>query len=316
MSQPQRLLRCLVVTLLLQAGAAAATEVEVRTSPDSLTVGDPVTVELRLQAPAGAEVAFPRPQMTSRVEVLQVETPPPEAGTWLARYKLAVYEVGDVVLPPWPVQVKADTQVAIVHTDSIRLHVASVLDDSLAAADIREIKGQHELPVPLPLWVWIVTGVLALAAILAFIWWQRRRRRPAPAVASAPPVPPHTEALAALRQLEAQQLPAAGKIKEHYVRLSEILRHYLERAPQFGFAALEETSEEILRELRARGYKGEWIAALAGMCNEADLVKFAKLQPTIVECDAALEKVRRFVTRTAQVSALELREPQYVEAVA
>ncbi|HZM16777.1 MAG TPA: hypothetical protein VFE28_12315 [Candidatus Krumholzibacteria bacterium] len=315
MTQARRLQRFLVVTLLL-GGAAMAAEVEVRTSPDSVTVGDSVTVELRLLAPPGAQVAFPRPQTPSRVEVLKMETPPPEAGTWRALYTLAVYDVGDVVLPPWPVQVKADTHLAIVHTDSIRLHVASVLDDSLAAADIRDLKGQQDVPVPLPLWVWIVTGALVLAAALVFFWWRRRRRRPVAAVAAAPPVAPHTEALAELRQLEAMQLPAAGKIKEHYIRLSEILRRYLEKAPQFGFAALEETTDEILRELRARRYKAEWIQALAAMCHEADLVKFAKLEPTIVECDAALERVRRFVSRTAQVSALELRTSQTLEAVA
>ncbi len=300
--------------LVLLAGAARATTVSVHTSPDSLTIGDPVTVEVRVEAPAGASVSFPRPKTPAQVEVVNLETLPAEAGTWMARYTLAVYDVGDIVLPPWPVQVQADTQNVIVHTDSIRLHVTSVLDDSLAAADIRPLKGQQEVPVPLPLWIWLALAALVLAVVV-FLWHRRRRRRQVVVAPAAPVVAPHEAALAALRKLEAQQLAAAGQIKEHYVRLSEILRQYLEGAPQFGFAAREETTGEIRRELHARGYKPEMMQTLVALCEEADLVKFAKMQPTILECDASLDRVRRFVSETARASLSALRETEAVEAV-
>lgn len=300
---------------LAVADLATPPEVTVHIRPDSVTVGDSVTVELRIVPPAGAEVAFPRPQTPAQVEVLNVDHAPPAAGTWVARYTLALYQVGDVVLPPWPVQVRADTQVAVVHTDSIRVYVASVLDDSLAAADIRDLKAQQDVPVPWPRWMYFVLAALAAAATL--LYWRHRRRRPAvAAVPAAPPVPPHMVALQELRQLEAQRLPAAGKIKEHYVRLSEILRRYLEAAPQFGFTALEETTEEIQRELRVRRYKTEVIETLIALCEEADLVKFAKHEPTIRECDDALDRVRRFVSQSARASALALRGLEPVEAVA
>ena len=132
---------------------------------------------------------------------------------------------------------------------------------------------------------------------------------------AAPPVPPHMVAMAELRQLEAQRLPSAGKIKEHYVRLSEIMRRYLEAAPQFGFTALEETTDEIRLELRARRYKQEVIDTLVALCEEADLVKFAKYEPTIRECEEALDRVRRFVSQSAQTTALALRGVEPAEVV-
>ena len=316
MGRAMRETRHAIGVLVLLAAAAQAATLSVRTSPDSVTVGDPVTVEVRVEAEAGAVVTFPRPRTPAQVEVVNLEMPPAEkAGTWTGRYTLAVFDVGDIVLPPWPVQVQVDTQTVIVHTDSIRLHVASVLDDSLAAADIRPLKAQQELPVPLPLWIWFALAAVVLALAL-FLWYRRRRRRRVVITPAAPAIAPHEAALIELRKLEAQQLAAAGRIKEHYVRLSEILRQYLEAAPQFGFTALEETTDEIRRELRARGYKPQLVQTLLALCEEADLVKFAKMQPTILECDAALDRVRRFVNETARASLLQLRESEVAEVVA
>jgi hypothetical protein len=296
--------------LLLCGGAARAAEIGVHAAPESLTVGDTLTVELRLEAPAGATVTFPRPRDSAQVEVRDVIAMPPGPAetAWRGRYRLAVFGVGAIVLPPWPVHVRADTQTTVAYTDSIRLYVHSVLDDSLEAADIADLKAQAEIPVPLPLWLWLALGGLLVAALLVWVWQRRRRRRVAVA-AVAPPLPAYEVALEELRKLESQRLPGKGRIKAHYVRLSEILRAYLERSPGFGFAALEETTEEILRELRAREYSPQVVDTLAGLCEEADLVKFAKYEPTILECETALARVRRFVLETCRQAPAQLQAP-------
>ncbi|UCE03798.1 MAG: hypothetical protein JSW67_06320 [Candidatus Latescibacterota bacterium] len=294
-------------------------DISIHTTPDSLTVGDPLTLEVRVAAPAGYEVTLspgaPPGVKKADVKGFQLEEPQPvtEAqadayATWVGRYTLSVFDVGEVTLPPWPVQVRADTQVAVVHTDSIHLFVRSVLDDSLQAADLRDIKPQRQIGVPLP--AWVLPAVLAFLLLLAAIWWARRRRQPAePAVPLAPPRPAHEVALAELRKLESLRLPYDGRIKEHYVRLSEILRTYLEDARAFQVAALEETTYEIVRELEEKQYTRGVVDEVAAMCGEADLVKFAKHQPTVEECIEALERLRRFLLQTSRTSAhLTLRE--------
>ena len=139
---------------------------------------------------------------------------------------------------------------------------------------------------------------------------------PAPPVPVAPPRPAHEVALAELRKLETLRLPFEGKIKEHYVRLSEILRRYLEDSRQFAMSALEETTYEIVRELRDKGYMQPVVDEVAAMCDEADLVKFAKFEPTIQECNEGLERVRRFVNETAKSTARLRQEPEAVLAMA
>jgi hypothetical protein len=292
-------------------------DISVHTTPDSLTVGDPLTLEVRVEAPAGYEVTLspgaPSHVKKADVKGFQLEEPEPvtEAdayATWIGRYTLSVFDVGEVTLPPWPIQVRADTQVAIVHTDSIRLFVYSVLDDSLDAADLQDIKPQRQIDVPLP--AWVLPAAIAFLLLLIAIWWARRRRQPTePMLPLAPSRPAHEVALAELRKLESLRLPYDGRIKEHYVRLSEILRTYLEDARAFQVAALEETTYEIVRELEEKQYTPGVVDEVAAMCEEADLVKFARHQPTVEECIEALERLRRFLLQTSRTSAhLTLRE--------
>jgi len=273
-----------------------------RVSPESLTVGDHATLEVRVQAPVELRIAFPRdPEPGDRVEIRNVTVEEPTSGatpaTWIARYTLGVFAVGDVVLPPWPLEVRRGQRTAVANTDSIRFTVQSVLDDSLAAADLQDLKPQASFPTVW--WPYALGGTIALALIAAFIvWWVRRRRRPRAAV--VPLVrqrPANDVALEALRILEAKQLPLDGKFVEHYVALSDILRRYFEDG--FGVAALEETTEELLYDLGRHGFDRTAIARVRALCEPSDLVKFAKREPTIQECFASLQETRDFVLATA-----------------
>lgn len=275
--------------------------IAVRTSPESLTVGDRAVLEVVVQAPIELRVAFPRdPKPGEAVDVQDVAVAEPTSGatpaTWTARYTLGVYEVGDVVLPPWPIEVRRGTQTAIATTDSIHLFVQSVLDDSLAAADVRDLKPQAVLPRDYVLYA--VIGGAALLLIAALVWWWRRRRRPRAAVVPIVRQRPANDiALESLRILEAKQLPLDGKFVEHFVELSDILRRYFEDG--FGVAALEETTEEILYDLDRHGFDRPTIARVRALCEPADLVKFAKREPTIQECMASLQETRDFILATA-----------------
>ena len=68
-----------------------------------------------------------------------------------------------------------------------------------------------------------------------------------------------------------------GKIKEYYLRLSEILRIYFER--RFQILAIESTTYEIIRALRQKSIEPELIRKIAEVLEAADLAKFAKWIP-------------------------------------
>jgi hypothetical protein len=289
-----------------QQALARSVHLQIDVAPDSITVGDPIAVKLVVRAAAETQVQFaPEIPVGDAAQMLDFTESPggPADGdgmrSWTARYTLGVYAVGENMLPPIAVLVQRDSVTTTVSTDSIFVFVESVLDDSLAAADMLDIKGQQGLGIPWPIWAWALIGAAIVAALLLWSWWYRRRRRPT-VVPYVRPKPADVIALAALRMLEEKRLPLDGHIKEHYVQLSDILRAYLEAAPLFRIPALEETTDEIVMSLRDRNTSKELIQQVQSLCEEADLVKFAKHQPPVDECMQALQRVDAFVRETAK----------------
>jgi hypothetical protein len=294
---------------------------DVRTSPDSLTVGDRLEVELQVDAPAGYEVHFPE-LLTRSTAADQLEFTPPAPPEkldrdgvakqrWTARYALAVFGVGEVALPPLTIEVRADSLHTIVTTDSLRLFVASVLTDSLATAGLQDLKPQALLAASK--WPWILAAIALVALVAGFWWWRRRRRPRAEVVPLVRQRPADEVALEALRRLETRRLPLDGRLQEHWVAVSEILRRYLEDG--FGVAALEETTEEILFDLERHGFDRAHVLQFRSLSDAGDLIKFAKREATIEESVQALEHARVFVTATA-VRMRPLSEPETMAAVA
>ncbi|NIW25148.1 MAG: hypothetical protein GWN29_11590, partial [Gammaproteobacteria bacterium] len=205
--------------------------VYVTARPDSLTIGDRAVLEVVVEAPAGVEVLFPpgNPLPSRRIDVRNFEVRDPQAKQtqaveWVGEYEVSIYAVGEVVLPPWPVQVRQGGIEAIARSDSVRFFVGSVLDDSLAAAGIADLKPQEEVPVPPPWRTLFWIAALVVLAVLMYGFWRSRRHEEV--VQLPPPRPAHEVALAELRKLETLRLPFDGKIKQHYMALSEILRTY------------------------------------------------------------------------------------------
>ena len=75
-------------------------------------------------------------------------------------------------------------------------------------------------------------------------------------------------------------------------------------APLFRIPALEETTDEIVMSLRDRDTSKELLQQVQSLCEEADLVKFAKHQPPVDECMQALQRVGDFVRETTRAAPL------------
>ena len=80
------------------------------------------------------------------------------------------------------------------------------------------------------------------------------------------------------RCLLAENLPARGLVKEFYLRLTGIVRQYVEDTT--GIRAPEQTTEEFLRDMRSRAaFPPERSVRLAEFLEAADLIKYAGQQP-------------------------------------
>lgn len=143
----------------------------------------------------------------------------------------------------------------------------------------------------------VTIGAIALAvgAALAFLigrWLKRPRPVPPP----PPPRPPWEVALESLHDLRHAGLTREGRFAEHFDRVSDILRRYL--GDRYGFDGLESTTREMLGELRRATPRIPVLDEIERFLRQADLVKFARLTPTEVECTTALGEAEQIVDRT------------------
>ena len=288
-----------------QPAAAQAARIAMTVDTTLIHVGDPVTVQLSVDHPEGWVVEWPDSFEVAPFEVLHAGLATPvaaAAGGGLhstATLVITSFELGELELPAITVPVTAtDGTTRMLVTDPFRIGVESVgLDES---GDLRDIKG----PLSLARSWWAVLLWVLLAAVLAggaAYYLYRRRRGPEPesrpAVPRAPSRPFHELALEALRALEKSSLLERGQVKEYHVRISEIIRRYIEG--QFEVPALELTTGEVADGMRQAALGTAITEPFRGFLERCDLVKFAKLRPGAEDSRELMGRARELVRTTS-----------------
>lgn len=150
----------------------------------------------------------------------------------------------------------------------VELDTTGVIRD---IADVEHVKRTFRDILP----ILIIVFVLGLVAVIIFVIIPKYRKKSIEEEEEVQREPAHVIALRELDKLKAQKLWQQEKIKEYYSRLTGIVRKYLEN--QFSVQAMEETTNEILRDVRLRGLDTKLnMNDLEGLLNLADLIKFAK----------------------------------------
>ena len=169
---------------------------------------------------------------------------------------------------------------------------------ALTAADrdptkFRDIKGTVDLPrdstrpeSSWPTLFAIAGGAMLILGLAGWVVYRKRRT-------------PQARALRELAQLESQNLLAAGELERFYVRITAIVRRYVER--RFAIHAPQQTTREFLDALRQRdellvSENGDAQETLHAFLEAADQVKFACLTPQQSASNQALSRAREFVT--------------------
>ena len=310
----------LLSLLLLSALVASAQEPVVRASiePDSIRIGDCFTYSIEVERDLAQVVLFPqigdeKPQKGSAdialVEELPVDTLSHE-GRRLhlrKRYRLQAFDEGIISMGRGAV-IYADKNIVdtLYGRDSLTLWVEVMQIDSAAmAAGLRDLKPQQKMPFKLG----EVSGYLGWTLLLLLLllgglyllkrWLEARGKRLSDLFKPTPPLPPHVVAIRALEELHHRKLWQNGKFKSYYSELTDILRTYL--VGRYGVGAMEMTSDEILEAMRHLSEEELPKKASMDLCSilrEADLVKFAKAEPSADENESAYTRAYYFVEET------------------
>jgi len=249
-------------------------EFRITKKPARLTIGDRLQMQLVVKHPKNIEVSPPfNPAPDQFVITSQRHKTVYQGDTLLEVYDLtmAIFAVGDVKLSPFLVSYQEAGGLKAAGSDSISLSVSSLLGERMA--DICDLKPQFSFPNLLPFWLLLGLSALGIIAFFGYRFIQRYRK---PKLGCVPELPAWEEALTALSQVPVAEWVEKGQFKRLYYIVSEIIKRYLTR--RFGFPAIDQTTTEIVRELKSR--KIPQTERFSTFFYDADLVKYAKFVPS------------------------------------
>lgn len=273
--------------------------------PDTVTVGDPVTLTIRFTAGPdyrAGRIDWPFSADTlSPLETLQTAEVPDSNRT--CRIRVALFATGTLRVSPSSLLLLGpggDSLLVAFAPESV--HVATVLDSAAIAEGPAGYKDLIEPPGRIPWWVWL-GAVLFAAAGAALIWYWRRPRAVVVAPV-APALPPWEVARAELEALTAKGYHLRGEPRLFAIELSEIARRYLEK--RFGFEALEQTTTEIRFALTHAEVEERRRQEILDTLVSCDLAKYAKYHWPAPELTRALGTVRAFIDATVPQPAAQV----------
>ncbi len=212
--------------------------------------------------------------------------------------RLALYELGEHDVPDVRLVARGPAGERLLVVPGPKVKGVGVIDPSARTGDLALRSLAPQVPLVVRSWrlVWWTLGTLAAAgfAIAASIGWKRWRHRLQPPI-EALPLAPHLRFERRLADLAAERLPQRGSKREYYFRLSEIAREYL--GAVFAVNALDLTTAELVEALSRRAIAIDR-SALLRWCEAADVVKFARHEPSEEECDGALRYARELLETT------------------
>ena len=211
-------------------------------------------------------------------------------------YVITNYQLGDYVIRPIQVRYHGpDGEVHLIKSNRLYITVHSIEENKPKDSknDIRGIKGV--LPLKSPAWPWLV-ALLAVSIITTIAIWHHlsRKKRVATAL-SQTLLSPHDEAYQGLYQLQHSDFLRRGEFKLYFLKMSEVIRRYLER--RFQIPALELTTSEVHVIIKGKIGSGE-LALLDETLLFCDLVKFAKYIPSVQEVLAQNKQAIAVIDRT------------------
>ncbi len=289
-----------------------------RINKTAITVAEQLELVLETSVPESVDVRFPSFSASlGDFTLIDMNTRPVRmtgAGKNVRVVHTAVYLIepylpGSYLIPPMKIDIldreKEGESVQII-TDEIQVAVKSLLPQDEGSPAIKDIRGPLSLPGNTGLF--LLTAMFLLLAILAATAFLYRKRKSG--IKEPPGLRLRADELALheLERLLAEDLLKRGKAKLFHLRISDILRHYIEN--RFGLKAPERTTEEFLAELYAAEYQnnsiiGDHKALLADFLRHCDLVKFAKHEPSIAESEKTIAICREFIEETRKTGEKE-----------
>jgi hypothetical protein len=260
-----------------------------KVSPDTVIIGQPFNLLVKILAPKGVRFEFPTgPDTTIQNGVRPIELRGEKfvsmlGDTAVALYHLVAWDVGIQPLRIPDVRVTLGAEERRPALSGASVFVRSVLPADTALRVPKPPRPIIVLPV-FNWWPWIALLLAIIAATL--IWWAWRRYRNRPKA----PVDPYVRAQREFDRIEKLGLVEGGRGGVYVSLLVDVGREYL--AARVNGVRRSDTTTELLRTMQPRdGAEAE----LPGLLARADLVKFARADVSREEAASTRTTIRAIV---------------------
>lgn len=311
---------CLVLALCsaITYGQQGTISVDSKVDKSTIRIGDLVTYSVIVTRSPGVQLI--KPELAENLGAFEirdyeVHEPKQQDGEIVEQvdYIISTFDVGEFEIPPLTFRytVGDDSTQHELKTQPLNIVVESLKPSE--AGDIRDIKNPLNLPRDyrhLILWGSIILATLILAGIAFYIWYRKRTGQGLLPQRVEPPRPAHEIALEKLEALKSSSLLQEERVKEFYIELSEIIRHYVEG--RYFIIALELTTPELIENLERANVASEHVQLIEDFLQQCDLVKFAKYRPGDEEIAQDIATGYRIVEATRLI--YDETEPESEEA--
>lgn len=287
---------------------------EVNIDTNSIYIGEQVKIHLRIYYSNDSDkVEWPEisDTLVNLVEVLDLSVIDTSRSLELYHQKREIvitsFDSGYYALKPFKFLVNEKP----VESEALLLEVLNVKIDS-TNTKLYDIKNIYNDPLTLQeflkeYWPYLTGGLGLLAVLSWLLWFLFIRPKPikeTPLVVESK-LPAHEIALNRLREIQEKDYWQSGKYKVYHSEVTDTIRTFMEQ--RFEIHALEQTSDEIIHQMKFTDINTEIQQKLVRMLRLADMVKFAKEKPLPAENEATMQMAIDFIHAT-QMDIEEINE--------
>jgi hypothetical protein len=271
--------------------------VELFVHPKQPKLGDPITLDLQVQATESLTVKMPPfGEALGRFQIANFQ--PQESRedgdkrNYQQRYTLQAPMSGLQKIPALRIvyiDPSIDTDEREILTDDIAIEIQSLLEED-APLTLSSPKNELIVNRELENVIFPILSVLGIIVLSIFGIWYYRKHQHKVMIQNA-----YLDALSALVDLQSQDFE--GRLDAFYAELSLIIRRYI--SSRFGLKAVEKTTEEFLFITKTSQDITEVQRLFVGnILQTCDMMKFTKEKQSGLDHQTQLQAVRKFLDET------------------
>ena len=298
------LLFCMMSFIGIQCDAQV-TFLRGRTDADTIVVGQPFDYQLSLTIPKDYFVEWKQfgDTLSKSIDVINVEDIKTTAINnsdnviMTQNLTLTSFDTGYVYVPEIAITYSKSLQDSIrytLRTDEKELYVTTVAVDTTEA--FRPIKGvMRQGFTAKEVFPWVALAIIIAGVIYLIIYLKKHKKTKEVVVEEKkkPTIPAIITARAKLAEMKDNEVWNTPKTKDYYTDLTDIAREYLEG--QFEIDAIEMTTDEIMDAVNQLNLSNLTKSKLQDTLTTADLVKFAKANPSAEQNKQSFSDINNFV---------------------